>query len=108
MSTQRKFPHRADHRGQWLDPALDRRSALKLFMAGVATTLASCGRPPEQIVPYVEMPEREVPGLPLEFASALPLGGYGRGVIITSIEGRPIKINGRDYFNRNSKPAVAA
>ena len=94
MSTQRRFPHRVGHRGPSFDPALDRRSALKLFMAGVATTLASCGRPPEQIVPYVEMPEREVPGLPLEFASALPLAGYGRGVIITSIEGRPLKING--------------
>ncbi len=34
------------------------------------------------------------PGLPLRFASALPLAGYGRGVIVTSVEGRPIKIDG--------------
>ncbi|MBV8926909.1 MAG: 4Fe-4S dicluster domain-containing protein [Bradyrhizobium sp.] len=73
---------------------MDRRSALKLFMGGVAATLASCGRPPEEVVPYVQMPERETPGLPLRFASALPLAGYGRGVIVTSIEGRPIKIDG--------------
>jgi Fe-S-cluster-containing dehydrogenase component/anaerobic selenocysteine-containing dehydrogenase len=74
--------------------AVDRRSALKLFFAGAATALASCGRPPEEVVPYVEMPERQTPGLPLRFASALPLAGYGRGAIVTSVEGRPIKING--------------
>ncbi len=76
------------------DPTMDRRSALKLFVSGVAATLASCGRPPEQVVPYVEMPERQTPGVPLQFATTLPLAGYGRGVMVTSIEGRPIKING--------------
>ena len=40
------------------------------------------------------MPEGETPGLPLRFATALPLAGYGRGVIVTSVEGRPIKIDG--------------
>ena len=40
------------------------------------------------------MPERLTPGVPLRFASALPLAGYGRGVIVTSVEGRPIKIDG--------------
>ncbi|WGR98560.1 4Fe-4S dicluster domain-containing protein [Bradyrhizobium sp. ISRA443] len=76
------------------DPTMDRRAALKLFMTGVAATLASCGRPPEEIVPYVQIPERATPGVPLRFASALPLAGYGRGVLVTSVEGRPIKIEG--------------
>jgi Fe-S-cluster-containing dehydrogenase component/anaerobic selenocysteine-containing dehydrogenase len=76
------------------EAVMDRRSALKLFMSGVAASLASCGRPPEEVAPYVEIPERQTPGLPLQFATALPLAGYGRGVIVTSIEGRPIKING--------------
>ncbi|MCA6124428.1 4Fe-4S dicluster domain-containing protein [Bradyrhizobium sp. WSM 1704] len=73
---------------------LDRRSALRLFVGGVAAALTSCGKPPEEIVPYVQIPERETPGLPLQFATALPLAGYGRGVIVTSVEGRPIKVNG--------------
>jgi molybdopterin-containing oxidoreductase family iron-sulfur binding subunit len=92
----KKHNHPRDrvHGRQSLDPALDRRSALKLFVSGVAATLASCGRPAEEVVPYVQIPERETPGLPLQFASALPLAGYGRGVIVTSVEGRPIKING--------------
>ena len=74
--------------------AVDRRAALKLFVGGAALALASCGRPDEEVVPYVEMPEGETPGLPLRFASALALAGYGRGVIVTSVEGRPIKIDG--------------
>ncbi len=73
---------------------MDRRAALKLFVSGAALALASCGRPDQEVVPYVEMPERLTPGLPLRFASALPLAGYGRGVIVTSVEGRPIKIDG--------------
>ena len=73
---------------------IDRRAALRLFVSGAALALASCGRPDQEVVPYVEMPERLTPGLPLRFASALPLAGYGRGVIVTSVEGRPIKIEG--------------
>src|SRR5581483_6674467 len=74
--------------------AFDRRTALKLFASGAALALASCGRPSEEVVPYVEMPERLVPGIPLRFATALPLAGYGRGALVTSIEGRPIKVEG--------------
>src|SRR5690242_19921511 len=73
---------------------VDRRAMLKLFVSGAALALASCGPPHEEIVPYVEMPERVIPGVPLQFATALALAGYGRGVIVTSVEGRPIKIEG--------------
>ena len=34
------------------------------------------------------------PGEPLKFATTLPLAGIGRGVVVTSIDGRPIKIEG--------------
>ncbi|HEU4659772.1 MAG TPA: 4Fe-4S dicluster domain-containing protein [Pseudolabrys sp.] len=73
---------------------LDRRAALKLLASGMAMSLASCGKPPEEIVPYVDQPERLVPGIPLKFATALDMAGYGRGVIVTSVEGRPIKVEG--------------
>src|SRR4051812_41586941 len=72
--------------------ALDRRRALAL--AAAALGLAGCGRGEDEIAPYVEMPERLVPGVPLRFASTLPLAGYGRGVVCTSREGRPIKVEG--------------
>jgi len=73
---------------------LDRRSALKLLSTGLAFGLTACGRPREEIVPYVDMPERLVPGEPLKFATTLALAGYGRGVLATSVDGRPIKIEG--------------
>ena len=79
---------------QAFERGIDRRAALRLFVSGAALALASCGRPDEQVVPYVTIPERETPGLPMKFATALALAGYGRGVIATSVEGRPIKIEG--------------
>ncbi|MGO9942056.1 MAG: hypothetical protein ACLPIC_04695 [Rhodoblastus sp.] len=73
---------------------LSRRNALKLLAANMAALVAGCGKPPEHILPYVHMPERLTPGVPLQFATTLPLGGYGRGVLCSSVEGRPIKVSG--------------
>ena len=72
----------------------DRRMALRLLAGGLAMPLASCAKPFEEIVPYVDMPERVVAGEPLKFATTLALSGYGIGVLATSIDGRPIKIEG--------------
>ena len=74
--------------------ALNRRQALNLLASGIASGLAGCSKPAEEIVPYVKMPERVVPGEPLKFATTLSLSGFGRGVIVTSIDGRPIKVDG--------------
>ncbi|MGO9484249.1 MAG: 4Fe-4S dicluster domain-containing protein [Rhodomicrobium sp.] len=71
-----------------------RREALQLLAANMALIAAGCSKPDEEIVPYVTMPERLIPGIPLRFATALPLAGYGRGAIVTSYEGRPTKIEG--------------
>jgi len=76
------------------ETTLSRRNALKLLAGQMALLVAGCSRPREEIVPYVRMPERLVPGTPLQFATTLDLGGYGRGVLCTSLEGRPIKIEG--------------
>jgi molybdopterin-containing oxidoreductase family iron-sulfur binding subunit len=94
MTKDRRDGHHAVRETKPSSFALDRRGALKLFASGAALALASCGRPDEEVVPYVELPERLTPGIPLHFATALPLGGYARGVIVTSVEGRPIKVEG--------------
>ncbi|QOZ78799.1 4Fe-4S ferredoxin [Bradyrhizobium sp. CCBAU 53351] len=73
---------------------LSRRQALSLLATGMASGLAACSKPDETILPYVKMPERIVPGEPLKFATALGLAGIGRGVIVTAIDGRPIKVEG--------------
>src|SRR6476660_1412554 len=77
------------------DPdALTRRDALRLLATSVTLATGACSKPDEEIVPYVNMPERLTAGVPLYFATTLPLGGYGRGCLATSIDGRPIKIEG--------------
>ena len=54
--------------------------------------VAGCSKPVEEIVPYVQMPEGLVPGEPLRFATAVPMSGYGLGIMGISVDGRPIKI----------------
>ena len=55
--------------------ALNRRQALNLLAAGIASGLAGCSKPAEEIIPYVKMPERVVPGEALKFATTLSLSG---------------------------------
>ena len=73
-----------------------RRNFLKLMSASLALAgVGACTRqPPESIVPYVRQPEDLVPGRPLFFASAIPLGGVARPVLVESHMGRPTKIEG--------------
>jgi len=73
---------------------LDRRRALTLLAGGMAFALSSCGPPHEEIVPYVTMPEGMTPGVPLQFATAVALSGYAQGVLATSYEGRPTRLEG--------------
>ena len=71
-----------------------RREALALMSAGVAALVAGCRRRDEYLVPYIAQPEGLVPGRADFFATTLPLGGLGRGVVVESHEGRPTKVHG--------------
>ena len=79
-----------------------RRRALQLLAGGAASLATGCSRPDPNSVaqgdpkelPYVQMPEGLLPGVPQHYATALPLAGYGRGVIVTAFEGRPTKVEG--------------
>src|SRR5438874_406183 len=75
---------------------LSRRHFLKLMGASIALAgAAGCTRNrPEHILPYVKQPEEIIPGKPLYFATALTLGGFARGVLVETHEGRPTKIEG--------------
>ncbi len=79
---------------QKLASKMDRREALKVLAAGIASGLAGCSRPQDEIIPYVNMPKRVVPGVPMKFATSLALSGYARGALVVSVDGRPIKIEG--------------
>ncbi len=73
-----------------------RREMMKLAAASfVLMTLASCSRAPEQeIVPHVHAPKGRTPQKPQFFATTLTRGREAIGVIVTSQEGRPTKIEG--------------
>lgn len=75
---------------------VSRRGMLGLMAASMALAgVTGCKPQPEEaIAPYVNRPEDLVPGRPLWFASALPLDGYARGVLVKTFEGRPVKIEG--------------
>jgi molybdopterin-containing oxidoreductase family iron-sulfur binding subunit len=77
------------------DP-VQRRTFLKLMGASLALAgVTACTRQPvEKIVPYVRQPEELIPGRPLFFATAMPLGGVATGLLVESHEGRPTKIEG--------------
>jgi len=93
----REFLHREFPQGAavW-DDGYSRRGFLKIMGASLALAgLSSCVKQPDEtIIPYVKQPEIMVPGTPLYFATATVLGGYSRGVLVTSNMGRPTKIEG--------------
>ncbi|MCU1383082.1 MAG: 4Fe-4S ferredoxin, iron-sulfur binding domain protein [Acidobacteria bacterium] len=73
-----------------------RRTFLKLMGASLALAgVTACTKQPaEKIVPYVRQPEELIPGKPLFYATAMPLGGVATGLLVESHEGRPTKIEG--------------
>ena len=76
---------------------IGRRDLLKLMAASAAFAgLTACTKlPTEKIVPYAqEAPEHFIPGQPLFYATAMPLGGVGTGLLVESHMGRPTKVEG--------------
>ncbi len=81
-----------------IESGVNRRELLTLMGASIALAgLTGCTRQPtERIFPYVKAPEELVPGEPLFYATAHVHGGYARGILAKSYEGRPIKIEGNE------------
>ena len=84
-----EFPAAADSGG------LSRRRWLQLMGASLALAGAGgCRWEKAEIVPFVSQPANRVPGQTLHFATAMDLGGSALGLLVTSVDGRPIKIEG--------------
>ena len=75
---------------------VDRRSLLKVMAASLAMAgAAACTKQPKElIVPYVRQPENIIPGVPLFYATAMPVAGYARGLLVESHLNRPTKAEG--------------
>jgi MoCo/4Fe-4S cofactor protein with predicted Tat translocation signal len=94
---EREFPAGAS---EWDEAdaggGMHRRQFLTLMGASLALAgLSGCTpRSREKIVPYVDQPEQIIPGQPLYYATAMPLNGFGRGILVETQMGRPVKIEG--------------
>ncbi len=72
-----------------------RRTFLKLMGASMALSSFGCiRRPAQKIVPYVNRPTDLVLGVANHYASSFTDGFEGFGILVTTREGRPIKIEG--------------
>ncbi|MFL5354232.1 TAT-variant-translocated molybdopterin oxidoreductase [Archangium sp.] len=87
----REFPPGATEPPQ----GLDRRRFLKLAGTTAALAgLAACKRPAEKVMPYTYQPPDVTPGVPNAYATAWMHEGYAAGLVVTSWEGRPTKVEG--------------
>ena len=90
-----------------LDSA-SRRTMLKLMAASFGLAgLTSCSRPVEKILPAAKGVEDQVPGNPLFYATAMPLGGVSTGLLVEAHDGRPTKVEGNPEhpFSRGAASA---
>jgi molybdopterin-containing oxidoreductase family iron-sulfur binding subunit len=88
---ENEFPASAD---EMLAPA-SRRNFLKIMGASIALAGATgCRWPTEEIVPFAHRPDGYTPGEPLRYATAMDLHGSATGLLVTSYDGRPIKVEG--------------
>jgi len=70
------------------------RMAAALALAGVGGVGCSDRPEDERLVAQTRGLAQAPPGEPVAYATTHVLGGYGRGAIATSREGRPIKLDG--------------
>jgi len=76
--------------------AFSRRGFLQILGAGAALAgLDGCRPPREKLVPYVQTPAGVTPTVANHFATAAAgASGHGVGIVVTSYEGKPTKIEG--------------
>ena len=92
--------------------APDRRGFLRLMAASFALSgLTACGADSgrDYELPYVNQPERIVPGASLSYASSALFDGFANGILVTTRNGRPIKVEGNpDHpFSRGGTDILA-
>ena len=74
---------------------MTRRRWLRLMGASLALAGASgCRWEKAEILPFAERPPGRTPGKPQRFATAMDLAGSAVGLLVTCVDGRPIKIEG--------------
>ena len=71
-------------------------------IAALAAGLEGCVRRPErEIFPYSKAPEHLIPGVASHFATVTARGRDALGVVVTSHDGRPTKVEGNEQHSRS-------
>jgi MoCo/4Fe-4S cofactor protein with predicted Tat translocation signal len=85
-----------------------RRAFLKVMGASLGVAgLAACRWPKELILPFAHRPAGRDPGVTQQYATAWELGGAGIGLLATSFDGRPIKLEGNPLHPTSRGTATA-
>jgi MoCo/4Fe-4S cofactor protein with predicted Tat translocation signal len=90
----REFPGAAAEVGA---DDVSRRNFLKLMGASMALAgfgLSSCRKPMMHLVPFTKSNEWVIPGKFLYYATAMPRRDGAMPLVVTTVDGRPIKIEG--------------
>ncbi len=81
---------------------VDRRNFFKLMAASFALggmgLATGCRRPEKNILPYGKSVAEVVPGLPLYFATAMPIRGGAIPLLAETHQGRPTKLEGNPSY----------
>lgn len=95
----REFPEQSE---SWGSDQTHRREFLSLMAASMALAgVGGCSRRPEEkIVPTSKVPEHS-PHQVLQYATAMPMTGGAQGLLVTSRDGRPLKIEGNPLHPAN-------
>jgi molybdopterin-containing oxidoreductase family iron-sulfur binding subunit len=93
---EREFPEGASS----ID-GVDRRHFLKIMAASFAlggVGLAGCRRPESNILPFGKSVEGAIPGLPLYYATSMPLRKTAVPLLAETHQGRPTKLEGNPAY----------
>lgn len=86
----REFPEAAS----LVPEGVSRRRWLQVMGASLTLAgVAGCRWEDEKIATYVQRPVNRTPGKPVKYASSLERSGVSVGVLVTSFDGRPIKVD---------------
>ena len=84
-----------DERDEPSLPPASRREFLKGLGIGAAVTLTACQRSPvRHALPYLVPPEEVTPGVPVHYASTCMACPAACGLMVTVLDGRPVKLEG--------------
>jgi molybdopterin-containing oxidoreductase family iron-sulfur binding subunit len=99
---EREFPRGA---AQLEGDEWSRRGFLKMMGASMALAgfgLSSCRRPEMHLVPFTKSAEWTIPGKALYYATAMPRRNGAMPLIATTVDGRPIKLEGNPLHPASS------